>query len=130
MVSHARSNIFVNSIKITIFSFLVACYATLHPSCQSIRRSVYHALLFWGFCDLWPHSSCPNDHVTSNMAPAHPHANGVTVYPALLFTQHERRELIETSNHSKAYLYRQKHVRKPVLPVRPVRPFVDFLSIR
>ena len=32
---------------------------------------------------LWPHRSCPNDLVTSNMAPAHPHATSVAVYPAL-----------------------------------------------
>ena len=33
------------------------------------------------FCD--PHCSCPNDPVTSNTAPANPHATGVAVYPAL-----------------------------------------------
>ena len=33
----------------------------------------------------WPHCSCPNGLVTSNMAPAHPHATGVAVYPALFF---------------------------------------------
>ena len=38
---------------------------------------------FFGFCGLWPHSSCPNDEVTSNTAPAHPHATRVVVYPAL-----------------------------------------------
>ena len=30
-----------------------------------------------------PHCSCPNGLVTSNMAPAHPHATSVAVYPAL-----------------------------------------------
>ena len=32
---------------------------------------------------LWPHCFCPNDLVTSNIAPARPHATGVAVYPAL-----------------------------------------------
>ena len=50
----------------------------------SVRPSVRHTLLFWGFCGLWPHCSCPNDLVTSNTAPAHPHATGVAVYLALL----------------------------------------------
>ena len=31
----------------------------------------------------WPHCSCPNGLVTSNMAPAYPHATSVAVYPAL-----------------------------------------------
>ena len=38
---------------------------------------------FFGFCGLWPHSSCPDHQVTSNKAPAHPHATGVAVYPVL-----------------------------------------------
>ena len=49
----------------------------------SVHPLVRHTLLFFGFCGLWPHCSCPNDEVTSNMAPAHPHATGVAVYPAL-----------------------------------------------
>ena len=48
----------------------------------SVRPSLF--LFFGGFCYLWPHCSCPNDEVTSNMAPAHPHATGAAVYPALL----------------------------------------------
>ena len=59
------------------FLFLGACYATLQPA-----LSVRHTLLFV-FCGLWPHCSCPNDQVTSNTAPAHPHATGVAVYLAL-----------------------------------------------
>ena len=50
----------------------------------SVRLSVRHTLLFLGFCSLWLHCSCPSDQVTSNKAPAHPHATGVAVYPALL----------------------------------------------
>ena len=34
-----------------------------------------------------PHHSCPNDQVTSNAAPAHPHATGVAVYPALFIVE-------------------------------------------
>ena len=49
----------------------------------SVSPSVRHTLLFLGFCGFWPHCSCPNDGVTSIMAPAHPHATGVAVYPAL-----------------------------------------------
>ena len=68
--------------------FLVACYATLHPA-LSVRRSVGpsvgHTLLFLGFWGFWHHCSCPNDLVTSIMAPAHPHATGVAVFPALFF---------------------------------------------
>ena len=47
------------------------------------RRSVT-LYFFLGFCGFWPYCSCPNDLVTSIMAPAHPHATGVAVYPALL----------------------------------------------
>ena len=36
------------------------------------------------FFILWRHCSGQNGLVTSNMAPAHPHATGVAVYPALL----------------------------------------------
>ena len=59
-------------------SVLVTCYATLPPA-LSVRPSV---TLFF-FCGLWPHCSCPNNQVTSNTVPAHPHATGVAVYPAL-----------------------------------------------
>ena len=54
---------------------------------RTVRPSVHHTLLFSGFCSLWPHCSCPNDEVTSNTVPAHPHATGVAVYPALLKLQ-------------------------------------------
>ena len=47
-----------------------------------VRRSVT-LYFFFGFCGFWPYCSCPNDLVTSFMAPAHPHATGVAVYPAL-----------------------------------------------
>ena len=38
---------------------------------------------FLMFFILWPYFSCPNALVSSNIAPAHPHATGVAVYPAL-----------------------------------------------
>ena len=69
-------------------------HATLQPALSvrpsvgpsvrwSVRPSVRHTLLFLGFCGFWPHCSYLNDQVTSNTAPAHPHATGVAVYPAL-----------------------------------------------
>ena len=73
--------------------FLVACYATLHPALSvhpSVRPSVRPSVtlyFFGGFCGFWPYCSCPNDLVTSIMAPAHPHATGVAVYPALFSTE-------------------------------------------
>ena len=80
---------FVNGCFLDAFSHLYnrVCPSvgpSVSPSvCQSVRPSVRHTLPFWGFCGFWPHSSCPNDLVTSIMAPAHPHATGVAVYPAL-----------------------------------------------
>ena len=86
--------------------FLVACYATLHPALSvrpsvgpSVGPSVRHTLLFLGFWDFWLHCSCPNDLVTSIMAPAHPHPTGVAVYPALLiYRQHRRQTSTITQN--------------------------------
>ena len=49
----------------------------------SIGSSIRHTLLFYFFYGLWPHCSCPNDMVTLITAPAHPHATGVAVYPAV-----------------------------------------------
>ena len=67
--------------------FLVACTRLYTPLCRSVRRSVgplvRHTLLFRRFIAFWPYRSCPNAPETSNMAPAHPHATGVAVYPAL-----------------------------------------------
>ena len=50
----------------------------------SVGPSVRHTLLFrrlWGF---WLYRSYPNAPLTSNKAPARPHATGEAVYPALL----------------------------------------------
>ena len=49
----------------------------------SVHLSVRHTLLFWRFGGFWLNHSCTNAPLTTNMAPAHPHATGVAVYPAL-----------------------------------------------
>ena len=49
--------------------------------CRSVGRSHFTFFMIFIF---GPHCSCPNGLVTSNMAPAHPHATSVAVYPALL----------------------------------------------
>ena len=57
---------------------------SVHPSIhQSVCQSICHTLLFWRFWGFWPHCSGPNAPLTSNMAPAHPHATGLAVYSAL-----------------------------------------------
>ena len=83
---------FWSSIKWAFQSWNTRLYT---PLCRSVRRSVglsvglsvRHTLLFLGFCGLWPDCSCPSDQVTSNTAPAHPHATEVAVYPALLYVR-------------------------------------------
>ena len=71
------------------FPFLVACYA--NTPALSVGLSVRHSLLFFVFCGLF--CFCPNDQVISNTAPAHPHATGVAVYPALSFYVHGKRRV-------------------------------------
>ena len=79
----------ISSLKLSLpsFYFWRICSSvgpSVGPSIgPSVSPSVRHTLLFLGFCGFWPHCSCPNDGVTSIMAPAHPHATGVAVYPAL-----------------------------------------------
>ena len=63
--------------------FLVACYATLHPALSVVRLVGWSHFTFFNVFFLWPYCSCPTALVSSNMAPAHPHATGVAVYPAL-----------------------------------------------
>ena len=76
----------------SIFIFLVACYATLHPAMVvhrsvgwSVGWSVGPILLFrhfWAFWAFWACGSCPDALVTfSSTAPAQPHATRVPVYP-------------------------------------------------
>ena len=79
---------------ISFVPVLVACYATLHPALSvrlSVRPyvgpSVRHTLLFRRLWFFWLYCSCPNAQLTSNMAPAHPHATGVAVYPALFLNK-------------------------------------------
>ena len=68
---------------VTVFSRV---HSTLQPALsvgRSVGRLVCHTLLFFMILFLGPHCSCPRCLVTSNMAPAHPHATSVAVYPAL-----------------------------------------------
>ena len=52
----------------------------------SVGRSVFF-LLFWRIWAFYAYGSCPDSLVTfSSTAPAHPHATGVAVYPALFFS--------------------------------------------
>ena len=68
-------------------AFLVACTRLYTPLCPSVSRSVGWSVTFYFFMIfvLWPYCSCPNGLMTSNIAPAHPHTTGITVYPALFF---------------------------------------------
>ena len=63
--------------------FFIRVHAALQPA-LSVRPSVGHTLLFFMILFLWPHCTCPHGLMTSDMAPAHPHATSVAVYPALL----------------------------------------------
>ena len=73
-------------------------HATLEPA-LSVRRLVGLSVglsrftFFYDFI-LWPHCSCPNGLVTSNMAPAHPHATSVAMYPALFVLQSPLLQLV------------------------------------
>ena len=64
--------------------FLVTCYATQHPA-LSVHWLVRHTLHIWHLLFFWPYCSCPNTQLTPIMAPAHPYATGVAVYPTLFF---------------------------------------------
>ena len=81
----------ISGIAFMIFSRV---HTTLHPA-LSVRPSVGPSVrpsrfTFLFFCGFWPFCPCPNDMVTSIMAPAHPHATGVAVYPALLHLEQGR----------------------------------------
>ena len=67
---------------IVVFSCV---HATLHPALSvgpSVSRSHFTFFMIYIF---GRHCSCPNGLVTSNMAPAHPHATSVAVDPALFY---------------------------------------------
>ena len=75
-------SVFIQTSLWILFSRL---HATLQPI-LSIGRSVGRShFTFFMILFLWPHCSCPNGLVTSNMSPAHPHATSVAVYLALFF---------------------------------------------
>ena len=53
--------------------------------------------------------SSPNDLVTSNTAPAHPHATGVAVYPALFTKYEETRKREKNPQKRRKMTGRKKH---------------------
>ena len=63
--------------------FLVACTQLYTPLCPLVGRSVVlsFTLHFFMIFIFGPHCSCPNGLVTLIMAPPHPHATLVAVYP-------------------------------------------------
>ena len=76
---------------------------------RSVGPLVRHTLLFrrlWGF---WLYRSCPNAPLTSNMAPAHPHATSAAVYPALFFLFNG--DMTTKKNTMKNVLFTRKTVR-------------------
>ena len=71
--------------KVFISSWLII-FNRMHVTLQhalTMGWLVGHVLLFFVILFFWPHCSCPNGLVTSNMAPAHLHATLIAVYPAL-----------------------------------------------
>ena len=77
-----------NEAVISSCCFLVACTRLYNPLCSSVGRSVTLYFLFM-FLFLWlllPKWSCDLKY----MAPAHPHATLVAVYPALLNNKKQR----------------------------------------
>ena len=82
--------IFGVSQKTCVRLYISVFCSSSHSFRPSVRPSICHTLLFCGFRGLWPHCSCPNDHKTSNIAPAHPHATRVAVYPALFLVADTR----------------------------------------
>ena len=80
----------VEVVLVVVFSRVLRD-STLRFLCPSVRPSVtlyfFCFVFLFFFCGFWPYCSCPNDLVTSIMAPAHPHATGVAVYPALFLSK-------------------------------------------
>ena len=69
------------------YNFLVACTQLYKTLCRSVGWSHFAFFMIFIF---GPHCSCPNGLVTSNMAPAHPHATSVAVYLALFLRKVSR----------------------------------------
>ena len=66
--------------------FLVACTRLYTPLCPSVGWLVGRShFTFFMISIFGPYCFSPNGLVISNMAPAHPHATSVAVYPALFF---------------------------------------------
>ena len=63
---------------------LVTCTGLDNPLCPSVGWSVQLFFLFFDRTAPAQKVWCPH---SSDMAPAHPHATGVAVYPALFFKQ-------------------------------------------
>ena len=86
------------STRLKIYRYLVACTQLYTPLClsltvsQSVGWLVGRSVTFYSFMIFifGPHCSCRNGLVTSNVAPAHPHATSVSVHPALFFAFHGR----------------------------------------
>ena len=123
LIEYSFHSFFSNLLHVWTLTFLVACYATQHPA-MSVGRSVGRSvswlvpfLLFWRFWAFWAYCSCPNALVTfSSTAPAHPHATGVAVYPALftipvyLFFMHKTDSIAYLSHEDDAVTLRQLEV--------------------
>ena len=94
-------------------------HATLQPAlsvCQSVGLLVTF-YFFFTILFFWPHCSCPDGLVTSNMAPAHPHATSVAVYPALFFQDEETIFFMREKrwkHRSCLNLYKNKNLRSTV----------------
>ena len=86
------------------------CWSIYWSVGPSVRRSIHPSIcppvtLSFFFCGLWPHCSYPNGQVTSNTAPAHLHATGVAVYPALFLTTLEAPNVTIKGHHASMRIY-------------------------
>ena len=100
-----------------VFSCVLHDYTPFYRSVHlSVRPSHF---TFLGF---WLHCSYPNDLVTSITAPAHPHATGAAVYPALFFAHSWLKSCYSMTAASRLILKRLESVAsKFYLEVKPGR---------
>ena len=77
----------LNSFSCVLRVSTPCCWSVRPLVRQSVRPLVHHTLLFWRLWGFWLCCSCRNAPLTSIMAPAHPHATRVAVYPALFLLQ-------------------------------------------